>query len=164
MMGALVSRIEALFRCSSNNALMSLSGTLACLLVVLPRAALADGLAWATQVYTGFWAAWFVSVIIIWICIAPRGPDEHALCVAVPLTKGNLKGARKAVSMIVDRNPDRLDVHDVVRACVGSVGENPTDEILSTLFWAGIGPSFFECPKAACPTVLYHSANILNAL
>ena len=36
MMGALASRIEALFRRGSNNALMSLSGTLACLLVVLP--------------------------------------------------------------------------------------------------------------------------------
>lgn len=43
MMGALASRIEALFRRGSNNALMSLSGTLACLLVVLPCAALAGG-------------------------------------------------------------------------------------------------------------------------
>ena len=51
MMGALASRIEALFRRGSNNALMSLSGTLACLLVVLPCAALAGGLAWAAQVY-----------------------------------------------------------------------------------------------------------------
>ena len=47
MMGALASRIEALFRRGSNNALTSLSGTLACLLVVLPCAALAGGLAWA---------------------------------------------------------------------------------------------------------------------
>ena len=37
MMGALASRIEALFRRGSNNALMSLSGILACLLVVLRR-------------------------------------------------------------------------------------------------------------------------------
>lgn len=44
MMGALASRIEALFRRGSNNALMSLSGTLACLLVVLPCAVLAGGL------------------------------------------------------------------------------------------------------------------------
>ena len=37
MMGALASRIETLFRRGSNNALMSLSGTLACLLVALCR-------------------------------------------------------------------------------------------------------------------------------
>ena len=49
MMGALASRIEALFRRGSNNALMSLSGTLACLLVVLPCAALAGGLAGTFQ-------------------------------------------------------------------------------------------------------------------
>ena len=113
MMGALASRIEALFRRGSNNALMSLSGTLACLLVVLPCAALAGGLAWAAQVYDSrnsnasgirakylARAAWFVSAIIIWICVAPRSLDEHALRVAVPLAKGDLEGARDALSRL----------------------------------------------------------------
>ena len=164
MMGALASRIEALFRRGSNNALMSLSGTLACLLVVLPCAALAGGLAWAAQVYADPRAAWFVSAIIIWICVAPRSLDEHALRVAVPLAKGDLEGARKAVSMMVGRNPDRLDAHGVARACVESVGENLTDGILSTLFWAGIGLFFFGYPGAACLAVLHRSANVLDAL
>lgn len=164
MMGALASRIEALFRRGSNNALMSLSGTLACLLVVLPCAALAGGLAWAAQVYADPRAAWFVSAIIIWICVAPRSLDEHALRVAVPLAKGDLEGARKAVSMMVGRNPDRLDAHGVARACVESVGENLTDGVLSTLFWAGIGLFFFGYPGAACLAVLHRSANVLDAL
>ena len=124
MMGALASRIEALFRRGSNNALMSLSGTLACLLVVLPCAALAGGLAWAAQVYADPRAAWFVSAIIIWICVAPRSLDEHAL----------------------------------------RVGENLTDGVLSTLFWAGIGLFFFGYPGAACLAVLHRSANVLDAL
>ena len=93
MMGALASRIEALFRRGSNNALMSLSGTLACLLVVLPCAALAGGLAYA-QAYDSPGRVWFVSAIIIWICVAPRSLDEHALRVAVPLAKGDSKCAR----------------------------------------------------------------------
>ena len=161
MMGALASRMEALFRRGSNNALMSLSGTLACLLVVLPCAALAGGLAWAAQVYADPRAAWFVSAIIIWICVAPRSLEEH---VAVPLAKGDLEGARKAVSMMVGRNPDRLDAHGVARACVESVGENLTDGVLSTLFWAGIGLFFFGYPGAACLAVLHRSANMLDAL
>ena len=164
MMGALASRMEALFRRGSNNALMSLSGTLACLLVVLPCAALAGGLAWAAQVYADPRAAWFVSAIIIWICVAPRSLEEHALRVAVPLAKGDLEGARKAVSMMVGRNPDRLDAHGVARACVESVGENLTDGVLSTLFWAGIGLFFFGYPGAACLAVLHRSANMLDAL
>ena len=164
MMGALASRIEALFRRGSNNALMSLSGTLACLLVVLPCAVLAGGLAWAAQVYADPRAAWFVSAIIIWICVAPRSLDEHALRVAVPLAKGDLEGARKTVSMMVGRNPDRLDAHGVARACVESVGENLTDGVLSTLFWAGIGLFFFGYPGAACLAVLHRSANVLDAL
>ncbi|MFQ8890725.1 MAG: CobD/CbiB family cobalamin biosynthesis protein [Bilophila wadsworthia] len=105
-----------------------------------------------------------LSAIIIWICVAPRSLDEHALRVAVPLAKGDLEGARKAVSMMVGRNPDRLDAHGVARACVESVGENLTDGILSTLFWAGIGLFFFGYPGAACLAVLHRSANVLDAL
>ena len=107
-------------------------------------------------------AAWFVSAIIIWICVAPRSLDEHALRVAVPLAKGDLEGARKAVSMMVGRNPDRLDAHGVARACVESVGENLTDGVLSTLFWAGI--AFSSVIGPACLAVLHRSANVLDAL
>ena len=156
MMGALASRMEALFRRGSNNALMSLSGTLACLLVVLPCAALAGGLAWAAQVYADPRAAWFVSAIIIWICVAPRSLEEHALRVAVPLAKGDLEGARKAVSMMVGRNPDRLDAHGVARACVESVGENLTDGA-SAFSSSGIRePRALPCCTAP-PTCLMHS-------
>ena len=66
--------------------------------------------------------------------------------------------------MMVGRNPDRLDAHGVARACVESVGENLTDGVLSTLFWAGIGLFFFGYPGAACLAVLHRSANMLDAL
>ena len=66
--------------------------------------------------------------------------------------------------MMVGRNPDRLDAHGVARACVESVGENLTDGVLSTLFWAGIGLFFFGYPGAACLAVLHRSANVLDAL
>lgn len=52
----------------------------------------------------------------------------------------------------------------MARACVESVGENLTDGILSTLFWAGIGLFFFGYPGAACLAVLHRSANVLDAL
>lgn len=51
--------------------------------------------------------------------------------------------------MMVGRNPDRLDAHGVARACVESVGENLTDGVLSTLFWAGIGLFFFGYPRTS---------------
>ena len=66
--------------------------------------------------------------------------------------------------MMVGRTPDRLDAHGVARACVESVGENLTDGVLSTLFWAGIGLFFFGYPGAACLAVLHRSANVLDAL
>ena len=44
------------------------------------------------------------------------------------------------------------------------MGENLTDGVLSTLFWAGIGLFFFGYPGAACLAVLHRSANVLDAL
>ena len=164
LMGALAARVERLLRRGPNNALMTLSGALACLLVVLPCAAIAGGLAWLAQLYGGPRAAWFVGVAAVAICAAPRSLDEHALRVAVPLAKGQLEDAQAAVAMMVGRNPERLDAHGVARACVESVGENLVDGVLSTVFWAGVGLLCFGIPGAAACAVLHRAANVLDAL
>lgn len=164
LMGALAARLETLFRRGPNNALMFLSGTLACLLVTLPFAAVAGGLVWAAELYGGPRAGWFVAVALLYVCLAPKSLDQHALRVAVPLAKNDLEGARKAVSMMVGRNTASLDAHGVARACVESVAENLTDGVLSTLFWAGVGLLLFGYPGAACLAVLHRSANVLDAL
>ncbi len=164
LMGSLASRSESLLRRGPNNTRMFLSGVLACLFVVLPCAAVAGGLAWAAQRYAGPGAGWLVAVLLVYVCLAPRSLDEHALRVATPLAANDLEGARKAVSMMVGRNTTGLDVHGVARACVESVGENLTDGILSTLFWAGVGLLLFGYPGAASLAVLHRSANVLDAL
>lgn len=66
--------------------------------------------------------------------------------------------------MMVGRNPDRLDAHGVARACVESVGENLTDGVLSTLFWAASAFSSSGIRGPACLAVLHRSANVLDAL
>ena len=168
-MGALAVRAEAFCRrlagrASNASVRMFLVGIIAALLVVLPCAAAAWGLAFAAAHYAGPRAAWFASLLMIWVCLAPRSLEEHALRVAAPLAKGDLAAARQAVSMMVGRDPSRLDAHSIARACVESVGENLTDGVLSTLFWAGVGLLLGGYPGAACLAVLHRSANVLDAL
>lgn len=164
LMGALAARMEQRFRRGPNNVRMFLSGAIACLLVVLPSAALAGGLARAARHYGGPAAEWAAAALLIYVCLAPRGLGEHALRVAGPLAANDLEGARKAVSMMVGRDTARLDAHGVARACVESVAENLTDGVLATLFWAGLGQLFFGCAGAASLAALHRSANTLDAL
>ncbi len=47
------------------------------------------------------WIPWIPAVLVIYICMAPRGLAEHALRVANALRSGKDGEARHAVSMIV---------------------------------------------------------------
>lgn len=162
-MGALAARIEALIP-PQGSAKGFFRGLLACLLVVLPSTLLAGGLTSLALQLGGERAGWFFAVVCVYVCLAPRSLAEHALRVAEPLTRGDLAAARKAVSMMVGRNPSSLDGHGVARACVESVGENLTDGVLSTLFWAAVGLIAAGYPGAAALAVLHRSANVLDAL
>lgn len=164
MMGRLAALVEHLLRRGPNNLRMSLAGALACLLVVLPCSALAGGLALLAGLYGGPRAGWFVALLAVSVCVAPRSLAEHARRVAVPLARNDLDAARRAVSMMVGRNPDGLDAHGIARACVESVAENLVDGVLSTLFWAGIGLLAAGFPGAAAFAVLHRAANMLDAL
>ena len=70
--------------------------------------------------------------------LSPESLKQQAQAVAERAFafRKRLEAARRAVSMLVGRDPQQLDAHGVARACVESVGENLTDGILSTLFWA----------------------------
>lgn len=169
MMGSLAQAMEKLFRrmagqIPSSSPRMFLYGALASLSVILPFISLAWGLPWLAALYGGPQLAWFMAAVVISLCLAPRSLSEHALQVAIPLEANNLERSRQAVSLIVGRNPDQLDAHGVARACVESVGENLTDGVLSTLFWAGIGLIFGGYATAASFAVLHRSVNTLDAL
>ena len=83
---------------------------------------------------------------------------------ALPLEQGDLEAARRAVAMLVGRDPQQLDACGVARACVESVGENLTDGILATLFWATAGLLLAGLPGAAALAACHRAANVLDAL
>jgi len=71
--------------------------------------------------------------------IAQRSLHEHVARVAEGLERDGLDGGRKAVSMIVGRNPQTLDEGGVARAAIESLAENFSDGIVAPAIWLGCG-------------------------
>lgn len=67
--------------------------------------------------------------------IASKSLGDHVEDVAHGLEVGGLAGGRKAVSMIVGRNPDTLDEPGVCRAAIESLAENFSDGVVAPVFW-----------------------------
>lgn len=76
-----------------------------------------------------------IGAICAWPLIAMRSLHDHVLDVARPLVAGDLAGARHAVSMIVGRDPSKLDRAAIARAATESLAENSSDGIIAPLFW-----------------------------
>ncbi|GAN90144.1 cobalamin (vitamin B12) biosynthesis protein CobD/CbiB [Gluconobacter frateurii M-2] len=71
--------------------------------------------------------------------IAQRSLWEHVRAVLDGFERNGLSGGRKAVSMIVGRDPEQLDEAGVVRAAIESLAENFSDGIVTPLFWTALG-------------------------
>lgn len=80
--------------------------------------------------------------------LALRSLGEAGFSVRDPLLRNDIEGARKAVSMIVGRDTDRLDEEGIARAAVETVAENTSDGVTAPLFYmilfGGIGGIFYK--------------------
>ncbi|MGT2478218.1 adenosylcobinamide-phosphate synthase CbiB [Methylobacterium oryzae CBMB20] len=68
---------------------------------------------------------------------AQRSLHQHVAAVETALRAGGLESGRRAVAMIVGRDPDRLDEAAVCRAAIESLAENFSDGIVAPAFWIG---------------------------
>ncbi len=96
------------------------------------------------------------TAILAWPLVAARSLHQHVAAVAAPLARGDLPAARKAVSMIVGRNPDMLNTPAIARAALESLGENASDGIIAPLFWGAL----FGLPGIAA----YKAINTLDSM
>jgi len=80
--------------------------------------------------------------------LALRSLGEAGFAVRDPLRKGDIEGARHAVSMIVGRDTDRLDAEGIAKAAVETVAENTSDGVTAPLFYmillGGAGGIFYK--------------------
>jgi len=69
---------------------------------------------------------------------AQKSLEQHVEAVAIALEREGIDGGRKAVSMIVGRDPQALDEAAICRAAIESLAENFSDGIVAPSLWLGI--------------------------
>ena len=80
-------------------------------------------------------ARFLTESISIYYMLAIRSLRDESDLVRKALLLGDTEGARKAVSMIVGRDTDRLDEEQIAKAAVETVAEGTSDGVVSPLFW-----------------------------
>jgi adenosylcobinamide-phosphate synthase len=153
-MGALLAGLESRFnRTTLPAGRRRLLGVLALGLLLGVTGAVAVTLDWAFSfgpIGTG------VLVLAATSLLAQRSLHDHVRAVADALDKDGLAAGRKAVSMIVGRNPDWLDEAGVARAAIESLAENFSDGIVAPAFWLAVA----GLPGAA----LYKATNTADSM
>lgn len=113
-----------------------------------------------TIVVVGYSVHTFVGIavesILIAIGLAQKSLRVAALEVYEPLAAGELKEARKKLSMIVGRDTEKLNESEIVRGTIETVSENTADGVTSPLFWAFL----FGAPGLW----LYKAVNTLDSM
>lgn len=74
-------------------------------------------------------------IFIVFVLLAQKSLSDHVEHVAQGLRDEGLEGGRKAVSMIVGRDPSSLDQSGVSRAAIESLAENFSDGVVAPVFW-----------------------------
>lgn len=84
------------------------------------------------------WLGTVILGVVAWPLIAARSLYDHVAAVGKPLASGDLAKARRAVSMIVGRDPSKLDEAGISRAALESLAENASDGVFAPLFWGAL--------------------------
>ncbi len=77
----------------------------------------------------------FLCTLMCWQLISARQLQREADKVKKCLFEEDIEGARKAVSMIVGRDTEKLDEKGITRAAVETVAESTSDGVAAPLFW-----------------------------
>ena len=76
-----------------------------------------------------------LEAVVLAIFLAQKSLIDHVRAVADALDGEGLAAGRRAVAMIVGRDPEQLDAAGVSRAAIESLAENASDGIVAPLLW-----------------------------
>ena len=85
------------------------------------------------------WLRLAVESVMCWQILATKSLRDESMRVFYALETGDLDKARRAVSMIVGRDTQRLDDGGVTRAAVETVAENTSDGVVAPMLFAAVG-------------------------
>ncbi|MFA7414925.1 MAG: adenosylcobinamide-phosphate synthase CbiB [Rhizobium sp.] len=83
-------------------------------------------------------SGFFLEVVLVAVFLAQKSLSDHVAAVASGLRSGGLEGGRKAVSLIVGRDPQSLEEGGVCRAAIESLAENFADGVVAPAFWYAV--------------------------
>lgn len=83
-------------------------------------------------------AGFLLEVAVVAVLLAQKSLKDHVAAVADGLRRDGLARGRRAVSMIVGRDPETLDEAGVVRAAIESLAENFADGTVAPAFWYAV--------------------------
>ncbi len=102
------------------------------------------------------WLAFGAETLLCYQLLATRALRDESGKVYQALKAGDLAGARRAVSMIVGRDTDRLDETGVAKAAVETVAENASDGVIAPLLFLALG--------GAPLGMFYKAANTMDSM
>ena len=85
------------------------------------------------------WLAFAAEALLCYQLLAAKSLRDESDKVYEALKAGDLPGARRAVSMIVGRDTERLDEAGVAKAAVETVAENASDGVIAPLIFLALG-------------------------
>ncbi len=132
--GRLISGLEKLARKGGN---LRTNGVLLALCVILITVLTAGALL-SVGYILNFWVWFALESILSCYLIAARCLCSESTKVRRELEKGDIEGARKAVSMIVGRDTAVLDEQGIARAAVETVAENTSDGVTAPIMYIGL--------------------------
>ena len=137
-------------------------------LMVLLVLAVSTGLIFILQTACGRIHPWLRLLFEGVLCghlLALRSLGEAGYSVRDPLLRGDIEGARRAVSMIVGRDTERLDQEGIAKAAVETVAENTSDGVTAPLFYmillGGIGGIFYKAVNTMDSMTGYRNARYM---
>ncbi|WP_289033986.1 adenosylcobinamide-phosphate synthase CbiB [uncultured Roseibium sp.] len=107
-------------------------GVLTLLLLVLASVAMGIAIHWIAHLVP---FGEIVVILVAAILIAQKSLYQHVAAVRDGLQSDGLEGGRRAVAMIVGRDPQQLDEAGVSRAAIESCAENFSDGVVAPVFW-----------------------------
>lgn len=139
LIGKLIAGTEALVRwvCRGERALF-FGGVFLAAFVAAVSGAVVSGLLLAAKSLSPF-LYWGISVLLCYQLLAVKSLRTESMKVYAALKKGDLLGARQAVSMIVGRDTERLSAEGIAKAAVETVAENTSDGVVGPLFYLAVG-------------------------
>ena len=152
--GRLAARLEAGLNRPGRGRRNRCYGLAALLLLILPLPLLLAAL--LSRAPLPDWLSGFITVVLLYLTIAPRSLEQHAIKVRDALSRGDLGTARVRCGYMVSRDTSVLDQAGLCKATIESVLENGNDALFGPLFW------FFV---AGAPGALaYRLINTLDAM